>query len=211
MPVIQRVRWRMAPSARSREVLRVATAFPFRLPSLRNRCGKPEPVQAQSVLVVFGEALGLENAIRVRFGEFSRAAREKPVPTPLEGRKLPRIWRAGMSLVSYRRTRRRRCRQRCLPAASQREQEPAPCRIRRSGGCVRQRIGVDEVFGIVRHHDSKRSQMLFKQQQALEDPVEAVGFGGGAVVRATARWTPGKCFRARGRPRGSRRRWDRRR
>ena len=44
---------------------------------------------------------------------------------------------------------------------------------------------MDEILGIVRDHDVEtRGMMLFEKQHALVDPVEAVGFGSGAIVRA---------------------------
>jgi hypothetical protein len=46
-------------------------------------------------------------------------------------------------------------------------------------------LGVDEILGVVRDDDVEgRGVVLFKKQHALVDPVEAVGLGGGSVVRA---------------------------
>ena len=48
-----------------------------------------------------------------------------------------------------------------------------------------ERLGMDQILGVVRDHDVKLSAVvLFKKQHALVDPVEAVGFGGGAVMGA---------------------------
>ena len=43
---------------------------------------------------------------------------------------------------------------------------------------------MDQVFGIVRDHDIELNAVVFfKEQHALIDPIEAVGFGGGTIVR----------------------------
>jgi hypothetical protein len=52
---------------------------------------------------------------------------------------------------------------------------------------------VDQVFGIVRgHHVETDLVLLFEQEHALVDPVEAVGLGGGAVVRTDRQMNVGK-------------------
>ena len=44
---------------------------------------------------------------------------------------------------------------------------------------------MDEILGVVRDHDVEAGAVvLFEKQHALVDPVEAVGFGSGSVVRA---------------------------
>ncbi len=44
---------------------------------------------------------------------------------------------------------------------------------------------MDEILGIVRNRDIEtRGMVLFEKQHALVDPVEAIGFGSGPIVRA---------------------------
>jgi hypothetical protein len=53
--------------------------------------------------------------------------------------------------------------------------------------------GMNQVFGIVRDDDIELNAIvLLKKQHALIDPVEAIGLGGGAVVRAYREMNVGK-------------------
>jgi len=48
---------------------------------------------------------------------------------------------------------------------------------------VRERVRMDQILGIVGHHDIEPAAVMFlKEQHALIDPVQAVGFRSGAVV-----------------------------
>src|SRR6202042_1483477 len=45
--------------------------------------------------------------------------------------------------------------------------------------------GMNQILGVVRDHDIELNAIvLLKKQHALVDPVETIGFGSGAIVRA---------------------------
>ncbi|MGD0616673.1 MAG: hypothetical protein ABSB67_03330 [Bryobacteraceae bacterium] len=144
-------------------------------------------MQAQTVLIILREALRLENPVVAGFRQALECVARKPRADAIRWQKaaqdLPR--RNVPSLIfgkfvainavnnfTGRRWQRqhRRLHHAEFPAIAIDAAE---------------RVGMNQVLGIVRHHDFEAHLVMFlEQQHALENPVQAVGFGGGAVVRA---------------------------
>ncbi len=144
-------------------------------------------MQPQPVLVIFGQALRLEDAIAAGGGQsLQRLARERGADS-VRGQEaaqdLPRGNVLGLvfgeliavdamdQLAERRRQRQHRHLHHPVLFA-------VPINFP-------QRVGVDQIFGVVRdHHVEADAVILLEKQHALIDPVEAVGLGGRSIVRA---------------------------
>src|SRR5438477_2919035 len=143
-------------------------------------------MKTEAVLIVFGKALRLKDTIGMRSGQpvqrisgeaRSDAARGEKSTEELADREVLR-------LVFGK-----------LVAVDAMQQFPHRRGKRQHGYlhhvvplCVviqpAQRFRMDEVFCVMRQYDLKTGLMVqLKQQHALENPIEVVGFGGRAVMR----------------------------
>ena len=146
----------------------------------------PQPMQPKAVLVVFGETFRLEDAIGMGGGQpVERAAREARAHSAGRQKAAQERPRRHVSALVFGE----------LVAVDAVEQLAQRCRKGQHGNLHHvvvlavvidpaQLFGMKEILGVVGHHDFEADAVFrFEKDHVLENPVEIVGFRGGAVMR----------------------------